>query len=226
LQIWTQRSAGKHAGEPENYVLGFCGNAERAEDGIDFEAWRWRQANAEVWVMNYPGFGGSSGSARLAAIGPAALEAYDQLAKVAGGKRIFISANSVGTTAALYVASKRKVAGMVLQNPPPLRRLIMQHYGWWNLYLLATPVALAVPQELNSLITGPQVDVPAVFIMSDEDEIVPPKYHQMVVDAYGGAKRSVVLHHAGHNSMGNLAEEEEIQAGIGWVLKGDDKVTR
>jgi pimeloyl-ACP methyl ester carboxylesterase len=220
LQIWTQRAANNKKPSPDIYVLGFCGNAERAEECLDLESWRWQQAEADIWFVNYPGFGASTGPASVRTIPAAALLAYDQLARVAAGKPIFVSANSIGTTAALYVAAQRKVAGLVLQNPPPLRSLIMQRYGWWNLFLLATPVALHVPQELNSLRNGPLVSAPAVFVLSDEDQIIPPRYHQMVVDAYAGAKRTVVLHHAGHNSAASDREEEEIHAGVGWLLSG------
>jgi hypothetical protein len=40
------------------------------------------------------------------------------------------------------VAANRPCAGLVLTNPPPLRNMILQRFGWWNLWLLATPVAL------------------------------------------------------------------------------------
>ena len=223
LEIWTQRTVtlprNGVAEPPRIYVLGFCGNASRAEDEIAVQTMNWRQADAEVWVVNFPGYGASSGPARLKSIPPAALLAYDQLAKVAAGKPIYVSGNSLGCTAALYVATNRSVAGMLLQNPPPLRRLIMQHYGWWNLWLLAAPIALQTPQELNTLRTAPLVKAPAVFVLSDHDEIIPPRYHQMVVDAYAGSKRIVVLHGAGHNDgPNNNAEYAEIQAAIAWLL--------
>ncbi len=220
LEIWTERWPGSRSAAPKLYVLGFCGNAERAEEAIDAEAWRWQKFDAEIWIVNTPGFGGSSGPARLRSIPSAALLAYDQLAAVAAGKPIFLSANSLGTTAALYVAAQRNVAGLILQNPPPLRRLIMEKYGWWNLFLLASPVALHIPQELNSLRNAPQVHVPAVLIFADDDEKVPPRYHQMVVDAYAGPKRSVVLHHAGHNSAASSDEENQIHEAVGWLVSG------
>jgi len=34
-----------------------------------------------------------------------------------------------------------KNADLILTNPPPLRQLIMGHYGWWNLWLAAAPQA-------------------------------------------------------------------------------------
>src|SRR5205085_9292682 len=78
LEVWTARSALAHQrGQPEIYVLRFYGNADRADRWVAAEAGMWNERAVEVWGMNYPGFGGSSGPARLARLGPAALTAFD-----------------------------------------------------------------------------------------------------------------------------------------------------
>src|SRR2546429_470384 len=69
-----------------------------------------------------------------------------------------------GPPAAWTVAANRPVAGLVLPNPPPLRRLILRRFGWGNLWLAAGPVAMGVPSELNSLDNATKVHAPAVFI--------------------------------------------------------------
>jgi uncharacterized protein len=106
---------------------------------------------------------------------------------------------SLGTTAALYVAANRPVAGVVLSNPPPLRQLIWKNYGWWNLWLLATPVALSIPSELDSLKNGSRVTAPAVFVLAGHDTIVPPKYQEQVYAAYAGPKRAIRVAAIDHN---------------------------
>src|SRR5213076_1731280 len=105
----------------------------------------------EVWGVNYPGFGGSSGPARLARIGPASLAAYDELRKVAGTRPIFVFGASLGSTADLHIAAQRPVAGLILHNPPAIRQMILRQFGWWNLWLLAGPLALQIPRELDSI---------------------------------------------------------------------------
>ena len=87
-------------------------------------------------------------------------------ARRAQGKRIFVTGRSLGTAAALYVAAHRPVAGLVLQNPPPLQSLILRRHGWWNLWLLAGPIAMQVPADLNSLRNAPKVTAPAVFVLA------------------------------------------------------------
>src|SRR5256885_12615052 len=77
LELWTAKSRlAKEKGHPEVYVLRFYGNADRAERWVALEAEMWNERAVEIWGMNYPGFGGSSGPARLKRIAPAALTAF------------------------------------------------------------------------------------------------------------------------------------------------------
>jgi hypothetical protein len=70
LEVWTDRSAAAHqSGQSEVYVLRFYGNADRADRWVAADAGMWNERSVEVWGMNYPGFGGSTGPARLAKLG-------------------------------------------------------------------------------------------------------------------------------------------------------------
>src|SRR4051794_37189872 len=141
LEVWIAQSRLARAkGNPEVYVLRFYGNADRAERWVAAEAEMWNDRAVEVWGMNYPGFGGSAGPARLKRIAPAAVTAFDALRREAGERPIVIFGTSIGSAPALHIAAHRAVAGLVLHNPPALRQLILRQYGWWNLWLLAGPV--------------------------------------------------------------------------------------
>ncbi|HWE03889.1 MAG TPA: hypothetical protein VG326_15900 [Tepidisphaeraceae bacterium] len=199
LEIWTMRSAAAVDREPQAYVIDFVGNASRAEYAVESVCDQWRNRPVEVWSLNYPGYGASAGSAKLKYLAPAALAAYDAMKRRAGNRPTFISAHSIGTAAALYVAANRPASGLILQNPPPLRRLIIGKFGWWNLWLGAGPVALAVPADLDSIANAGKSSAPAIFILSGADTIVPPKYQRMVADAYAGPKKFVRVPLAGHN---------------------------
>ncbi len=201
------------------YVLEFCGNATPAQDVIHETAHRWRNAATEVWVVNYPGFGASTGPAKLCTIPSAALLAYDELAKKAGPHPIYLAGTSLGTTAALYVAVHRRTAGILLQNPPPLRELIFGNYGWWNLWIAPLLINPQIPRELDSIENASHVSVPAVFVLADDDTLVPPPFQNKVVDAFAGMKRLVVLKGAGHSSKNSDAQEAEIEKMIRWMLQ-------
>ena len=107
MEVFVARSPGARSAGPRAYVLEFCGNATRAEYVINYVADRWGDRPVEVWVMNYPGFGASTGPAKLDAIAQASLATYDALAKEARGKPIILAGSSLGTCAALYVATQR-----------------------------------------------------------------------------------------------------------------------
>ena len=76
LEIWTAQSQrARQQGSTEIFVLRFYGNADRADRWAAMEAEMWNDRAVEIWGMNYPGFGGSTGPTRLSRIAPAALAA-------------------------------------------------------------------------------------------------------------------------------------------------------
>lgn len=201
LEVWTARSAmARLTNQPVVYVLRFYGNADRADRWVALEAEMWNNRAVEVWGMNYPGFGGSTGPARLGKLGPAALIVFDELHKVAGDRPMIVFGASLGTTTALHIAAHRKIAGLILHNPPALRQIILRQFGWWNLWLFAGPMAYKIPAELDSVANARASHVPAIFLLAEKDEVVAPRFQRLVVDAYAGEKRIIPLAGAGHNS--------------------------
>lgn len=198
LEVFTARN--RPSEEPRAFLLRFYGNADRADPWVAHEAGAHRDSEPlEVWGVNYPGYGASSGKATLAGVAGSALAAYDALAARAAGRPIFLLGASMGTTAALHVAANRAVAGLVLENPPPLRRLIVAEHGAWNLWLLAMPVSWQVPRELDSVANAARARAPALFVTSGADRLVPPYLQREVIDAYAGEKRAFVVPGAGHS---------------------------
>ncbi len=207
------------ANQPDAYVLAFNGNGSRAENELIRLMPMWDEHAVEIWAMNYPGYGQSAGAAKLRNIPPAALAAYDALARRASGKPIFVSGHSIGTTAALYVAAHRPVVGLVLHNPPPLRQLINGRFGWFDFWIASSRVAAAVPDELDSLANASPCKEPAVFILAGHDTFVLPKYQQMVVGAYAGPKESVRIASYEHNTPVTAPEVTAVRVKIDWLWK-------
>jgi len=219
LEVWTARSALAHQrGQPDIYVLRFYGNADRADRWVAAEAGMWNERAVEVWGMNYPGFGGSSGPARLARLGPAALTAFDELQKVAGNRPIIVFGASLGTTTALHIAARRKIAGLILHNPVAMRQIILRQFGWWNLWLFAGPMAFKVPAELDSVANARTSRVPAIFLLAKNDEVIAPRFQRLVVDAYAGEKRIIPLAGAGHNDPIEGTAFADFHRALDWLL--------
>ena len=219
LELWVAQSqAARSKGNADVYVLRFYGNADRAERWPAEEAEMWNDRAVEIWGMNYPGFGGSTGPARLSKIGPAALAAFDELRRDAGDRPIVPFGTSIGATAALHVAASRPVTGLILQNPPPLREMILRRFGWWNLWLLAGPVALQIPEDLDGIANAKAIRAPAIFLLAEKDEVVPARYHRIVVDAFVGEKRVISLRGAHHNDPIEGTALADFNRGIDWLL--------
>jgi pimeloyl-ACP methyl ester carboxylesterase len=217
VELWTARSSACGAREPQAFVLRFCGNGERAERAVQVEREMWSDLPVEIWAMNYPGFGGSTGPAQLRLLAPAALATYDALAKRSTGRPVFLSGMSMGTTVALYVAANRRADGLLLRSPVPVRDVILWRYGWWNLWLVAGPVALGFPSELDSEQNAHRVNAPAVFIITGRDELVPRAYQRRISAALAGHKRVVIAENAGHNSPLTEKESEKVQNELRWL---------
>ena len=219
LELWIARSqATRSKGNADVYILRFYGNADRAEHWPGARAEVWNDRAVEIWGVNYPGFGGSTGPARLSKIGPAALAAFDELKRHAVDRPIIPFGISIGATAALHVAAQRPVSGLILQNPPPLREMILRRFGWWNLWLLAGSVALQIPKNLDSIANAKAIHAPAIFLLAEKDEVVPTRYHRLVVDAYAGEKRLISLRGAHHNDPIEGTALADFNRGIDWLL--------
>ncbi|MFL6541357.1 MAG: alpha/beta hydrolase [Chthoniobacterales bacterium] len=219
LEVWTAKSElAQRSGRVDAFVLRFYGNADRADRWVALEAESFDRRAIEVWGVNYPGFGRSTGPARLARIGPAAVAAFDAVEAKAGDRPIVVFAASIGTTAALHLLAEREVAGAILHNPPALRPMILQQFGWWNAWLLAGPVALQIPRELDSIANAKRAHASAIFMLAERDEVVAPRFQRLVVDAYAGEKRIIPLPGAGHNSPFDAASTAELHRALEWLL--------
>jgi pimeloyl-ACP methyl ester carboxylesterase len=215
LEAFIARSPGAATTQSAAYILRFTGDAAGA---AKFTANRWQHRPVEVWVVNYPGYGGSDGPRTMSALAQASLDAFDELQRIAGDRSVIVEGFSLGTTPALCVAARRPVAGVILQNPPPLKQLIIERYAWWNLGLLALPVWLQVPERLDSVVNARNVKVPAVFLVAQQDETIPTKYQQKIINTYAGEKRVIKLHGAGHYQPLTEDQERELHEAMDWLL--------
>jgi cephalosporin-C deacetylase-like acetyl esterase len=78
--------------------------------------------------------------------------------------------------------------------------MILRQFGWWNLWLLAGPLALKIPADLDSIANAKASHAPAIFLLAESDEVVAPRFQSLVVNAYAGEKRQILLRGADHNS--------------------------
>ena len=96
--------------------------------------------------------------------------------------------------------------------------MILRGYGWWNLWLIAGPLAMHVPASLDSVANARRAHGKAVFLLAENDEIVAPKYQRLVVGAYAGEKRVVPLAGATHNEPIQGQGLKDFGQSVDWLL--------
>ncbi|MEK6234531.1 MAG: alpha/beta hydrolase [Planctomycetales bacterium] len=226
VEVWRERFSRQPArasgqandadAKPDVFVLKYIGAGGRAEHSTNHPADCWPDQNVEIWCVNPPGYGASTGPASLRHYPQASQAAYQAIRDAAGTRPILAMGTSLGTLPALWLAAEGAVAAVVLRTPPPLQKIIVTRHGWWNLWLLAFPVAGAIPREFNSMRNARRARVPAVFITATHDKIVPHRYQKRVIKAYGGDKKVLTLE-GGHRAKPSGDDRFEYERMLSWV---------
>jgi len=217
LEVWTQRVGTRDLDDVDLFVLKFHGTAGRAESSTYHPLDYWTDLRAELWSVNPPGYGGSSGMASVKSLAEAGRAAYRQMERIADGRPIVVIGNSLGTAIAMHLAANFPIAGLILRNPPPLKHLIVGRYGWWNLWVGAMLVARMVPPEICSIRNARQTGCPAVFLSSCKDRMVPPVFQEKIFREYAGPYRLMRLENADHASSLTLNEQREYRQHLDWL---------
>jgi hypothetical protein len=212
VEVWTHRNGDHSTDDAELFVLKFPGTGGRAERATDHPVDYWPDVRAELWTVNPPGYGCSSGRARLAKLPRVADAVFGTLLGVAAGRPILVSGNSLGTATALYTAANNDVAAVLLRNVLPLKQLIAGYYGKGALWPGAWLLSRVIPSPLDSIRNAARSTAHCVFVMSGRDRTVPPRFQQLVIDAYAGPHQVLLLAEADHADF--LTEQERLRYGV------------
>lgn len=174
-------------------VIYFGGNAEEVSWMIEAT----RDAPGAAWLLvNYRGYGASEGSPSERALVADALTFYDHAAKLPGvdTKRIYAFGRSLGSGVAVALAAERPLAGLILATPFDSLVAVAKRYYWY------LPVDWMLKHRFDSIALAPTLKQPLLCLIAERDEVIPPVHGERLFEAWGGAKRKVVLQEAGHNS--------------------------
>jgi uncharacterized protein len=163
-----------------------------------------------VLVVDYPGYGGSSGRATEPALYAAAEAAYAALAArpEVDPQRIYVYGRSLGSAVATRTAAHHAVAGLILESPFT-SAAAMAHYH----YRLLPRLILRL--SLDNLSTIKRVRCPILVFHGDADRLVPTSMGMAVAAAAGGPVEVVLIHGAGHNEtydVGGKAYRDKLWA--------------
>jgi alpha-beta hydrolase superfamily lysophospholipase len=183
-------------------ILYFHGNGEIASDH-DFIAQRYHAAGASLLVVDYRGYGWSTGkpkvSALLSDVQPV-LDALPDVLKQADltDQTLVVMGRSLGSAPAIHLAHTHpaRIKGIIIESGfahaiPLLARLGLH------------PNLLAnVPDPIGNVRKMGEIDLPLLVIHGEEDNLIPVNNGQALFDASPASiKRIVRIPGAGHNDL-------------------------
>lgn len=154
------------------------------------------ETDANVILMNYRGYGASEGTPSEKALFSDALIVYDTLIDTMHNGKVVAFGRSLGSGVSVYLASQRKIDAVVLTTPYDSIRAVAHGYFPW------LPVSFLIRHPFDSLGLAPTLDIPALFIVAEHDNIIPTVHAQNLADHWGGRSQWVLIKGATHNSIG------------------------
>jgi len=151
------------------------------------------------YLVNYRGYGGSSGTPSERGLFADALAIYDRVRHQ--HKQIAVIGRSLGSGIAVYLAGHRPVDTLILVTPADSALAIARTaYPFY-------PVSLLLKDKYESTRYAVRITAPTLLLIAGQDEIIPVK-HSLELFGYfqpGIAKKNI-LPAAGHNDISTFPE--------------------
>ena len=178
-------------------LIYFGGNAEDVSRNMpDFS-----QAfpNYAIYLLHYPGYGGSSGSPSEQAIIADALALFDHV--YANHKNIVVVGRSLGSGVAVRLASLRPVERLVLVTPyDSLGDVAAHNYPF-------LPARWLLRDKFESWKYASQVTAPTRIVVAEQDDVIPRTSTDRLRTRFkNGIVSYAVVPGVGHNTISDSAE--------------------
>jgi len=182
------------APESETVILYFGGNAE---DVLGAARTAGQLPCKRLLVVNYRGYGGTKGRPSQQALYEDGLAIYDYAidAGQADPNHLVVMGRSLGSGVATMLAARRKVRAAILITPyDSMVAVASRHYSWF-------PVARLLRHPFPSVDFAKQAHVPALFLIAENDTIIPPSHAHALASAWAGDKSVHMFDSVGHNDI-------------------------
>jgi uncharacterized protein len=181
------------------FLHGNSGNVYYRMDIVD----ALRDSGVNVLLIDYRGFGLSTGSPSEEGMYEDSIAAFHFIQDRLGfeNKNIFILGRSIGSAAAIHVASEKDIGGLVLISPMASGRDVMNRLGLWLLSWMAG-------SSFDNRSMVEDVTAPVLIVHGNKDRIVKIASGKKLYDAMLMTnKQFVEIQGAGHNNMMNIFEK-------------------
>jgi pimeloyl-ACP methyl ester carboxylesterase len=186
IKVWTVVRPGGRA------LLYFGGNAEDVAGNV--EAFAQALPDRSLYLVNYRGYGGSSGRPSEAALVAVALAIFDHVRKEHAA--VAVMGRSLGSGVAVQLAAARPIERLVLVTPfDSLVNVAREYFRW-------LPVGLLLRDRYESARRAAQVSAPVLVVIAGDDEIMPRSRAEALVKAFPASQvQAVVVPGVGHNTL-------------------------
>lgn len=187
LHGWLFRAA-----DPGAPLIVWChGNADTIRTRAPMAAELARRG-VSVFLFDWRGYGRSEGTPTEEALYADALAAHDHAAKSFGAPSIVMYGESLGGPYAAYVASRRKVRGVIIENSFPS----LLHLG--NALYAPLPIGWFAPRAMTTTKWLNAAGVPVLVMHGRRDAVIPFRLGQRLFDDLRVPKEMLVSDGAGH----------------------------
>lgn len=186
LRVWELHAAARPA------LIYFGGNAEDVGANIaDFDA---AFPGRAVYLVNYRGYGGSTGRPSEAALTADAEALYDSLR--GDHDPIAVIGRSLGSGVAVALAARRPVERLILVTPfDSIANVAADHFPW-------LPVRALIRDRYDSLRRIGAVHSPTLVVVAEHDEVVFRSRSDALIAAITPSLRhTVIVAGATHNDV-------------------------
>ncbi|MFT5220315.1 MAG: pimeloyl-ACP methyl ester carboxylesterase [Planctomycetota bacterium] len=158
-----------------------------------------------IYLVNYRGYGRSQGSPTEAGMFADALAIYDQIAP--GHQSILAYGRSLGSGVAVYLATKRKLAKLILITPYDSVAAVAA--GIYPIF----PVRWLLKDQFDSLARADQIEIPVLIVTAQKDRVIPVTHSVLLKAGLVGAQVSYhMIANAAHNDVVDYGEFRQILA--------------
>lgn len=190
-------------------ILYFHGNKENINHYAKYAS-NFTTNDYEVWMMDYPGYGKSTGSISEILLYDEALEVYRLALEKFPAYKITIYGKSLGTGIASKLASIKPCKQLILETPYYNFTSLVQHYAFMY------PINVMINYKFATNLCLPKINVPITIFHGTADRVVPLsnaiKLKQLLkpTDAFN------IINNGTHN---NLYDFPEMRLAINKLLR-------
>ena len=182
---------------PAGVVLYFHGNMQNIERYAPM-AKNFTSNNFEVWMLDYPGFGKSTGERTEKIMYSDAIELYKMALAKFPASQIIIYGKSMGTGPASYLASRKDCKRLILESPYYSIEALLDHYAFMY------PSSLLSKYHFPSFEYFPDIAAPISIFHGTDDEIIPFKNAKRLVLKAPGVAELIPLEDGKHNNLNDF----------------------